>query len=166
MSELIIHQFPCLSDNYGVLIHDPQSGATASIDAPEYEPVKSALTEKGWNLSHILTTHYHADHTDGNLQLKTEYSCIIVGPTAEADKIPGIDVQLAEGDTYEFGVFEAKVFETPGHTAGHIIYWFPEAEVVFAGDHISRETTTPAAFSFASSNLLMQAIEFGFNASY
>lgn len=134
MAELKIHQFPCLSDNYGVLIHDPQSGATASIDAPEYPSVKSALTDKGWNLSHILTTHYHADHTDGNLQLKEEYGCTVVGPSAEAGKIPGIDVQLAEGDTYEFGNFEARIFDTPGHTAGHIIYWFPQAEVVFAGD--------------------------------
>ena len=66
MSELEIHQFPCLSDNYGVLIHDPETGATASIDAPEAEAVMAALAAKGWSLSHILTTHYHHDHTGGN----------------------------------------------------------------------------------------------------
>jgi len=134
MAELKIHQFPCLSDNYGVLIHDPESGATASIDAPEYQSVKSALSDMGWKLSHILNTHYHADHTGGNLQLKAESGCTIAGPAAEADKIPGIDVQLSDGDSYKFGNFEAKIFETPGHTAGHISYWFPEAELVFAGD--------------------------------
>jgi hydroxyacylglutathione hydrolase len=70
MTKLEIHQFPCLSDNYGVLIHDPDSGATASIDAPEAGPIEAALSERGWSLSHILVTHHHADHTGANLALK------------------------------------------------------------------------------------------------
>lgn len=134
MATLEIHQFPCLSDNYGVLIHDPENNVTASIDAPEAAAVRKALAEKGWTLTHILTTHYHADHTDGNLPLKEETGCTIVGPKNEADRVPGIDVQVGEGDTYEFGAFTAKVFDTPGHTAGHITYWFPGAKVAFAGD--------------------------------
>ena len=134
MATLEIHQFPCLSDNYGVLIHDAENNLTASIDAPEAEAVRKALAEKGWTLTHILTTHYHADHTDGNLPLKEETGCTIVGPKNEADRVPGIDVQVGEGDTYDFGGFTAKVFDTPGHTAGHISYWFPDAKVEFAGD--------------------------------
>ena len=134
MATLEIHQFPCLSDNYGVLIHDAENNLTASIDAPEAEAVRKALAEKGWTLTHILTTHYHADHTDGNLPLKEETGCTIVGPKNEADRVPGIDVQVGEGDTYDFGGFTAKVFDTPGHTAGHISYWFPDAKVAFAGD--------------------------------
>lgn len=134
MASLEIHLFPCLSDNYGVLIHDPENNVTASIDAPEAGAVKNALAEKGWTLTHILVTHYHADHTGGNMELKEETGCIIVGPKNEADRVPGIDVQLSEGDSFGFGSFTAKVFDTPGHTAGHISYWFPQANVAFTGD--------------------------------
>lgn len=134
MSELEIHQFPCLSDNYGVLIRDPATGAVASIDAPDADQVKAALAEKGWNLTHILTTHHHGDHTDGNLPLKEEFGCTIIGPRPEADRVRGIDTQVGEGDSFKFGNFEVRVFETPGHTSGHIIYWLPEAGVAFVGD--------------------------------
>ena len=134
MAELEIHQFPCLDDNYGVLIRDPESGLVASIDAPSADAVRGALKEKGWSLTHILTTHHHWDHTDGNLPLKEETNCTIIGPRAEADKVPGIDEQVGEGDTFAFGNFEVKVFDTPGHTAGHITYWLPQAGVAFVGD--------------------------------
>lgn len=134
MATLETHLFPCLSDNYGVLIHDVENNVTASIDAPEADAVRKALADKGWTLTHILTTHYHADHTDGNLPLKEETGCTIIGPRAEAAKVRGIDVQVGEGDEVEFGAFKAKVFDTPGHTAGHITYWFPQANLAFAGD--------------------------------
>jgi len=134
MTHLEIFQFPCLSDNYGVLLHDRKTLATASIDAPEAAAVSAALDEKGWSLSHILTTHHHHDHTGGNLELKQKTNCTIVGPKAEAGKIPGIDVQLAEGDTYDFGSRTVQVFETPGHTLGQINYWFEDDNLLFSGD--------------------------------
>lgn len=131
---LEIHQFPCLSDNYGVLIRDGERGVVASIDAPSAADVKAALAAKGWKLTHILTTHHHHDHTDGNLELKRDTGCHIVGPLAEAQKIPGIDEAVAEGDTFKWGSFDVTVIETPGHTKGHIIYWIPAAKVAFVGD--------------------------------
>ncbi len=131
---LEIHQFPCLSDNYGVLIRDSERGVVASIDAPDANAVRAALKEKGWQLHYILTTHHHGDHTDGNLELKKETGCIIVGPRAEAAKIPGIDTQVGEGDTFRLGGPQVHVLETPGHTAGHISYWIPSAGVAFVGD--------------------------------
>lgn len=131
---LEIHQFPCLSDNFGVLIRDSERGVVASIDAPDANAVRAALKEKGWQLHYILTTHHHADHTDGNLELKKETGCIIVGPKAEAAKIPGIDTQVGEGDTFRLGGPQVHVMETPGHTAGHISYWIPAAGVAFVGD--------------------------------
>ena len=134
MTSLEIYQFPCLSDNYGVLLHDPESQVTASIDAPDAQAVQAALATKGWSLSHILTTHHHHDHTGGNLELKQATGCTIVGPRAEAGKIPGIDVELSEGDTYAFGPSAAHVFETPGHTLGHINYWFEAQNLLFSGD--------------------------------
>ncbi len=134
MATLDIHQFPCLSDNYGVLIHDAGAGLTASIDAPNAATVAAALKEKGWKLTHILATHHHGDHTDGNAALKAETRCTIIGPRNEAAKIPGIDKQVGEGDTFTFGAHEVRVLDTPGHTAGHITYVFPTAKVAFAGD--------------------------------
>ena len=134
MAKLEIQQFPCLSDNFGVLIHDSAANLTASIDAPEAGTVARALDEKGWRLTHILTTHHHADHTGGNLALKEQTGCKIVGPRAEQAKIPGIDEVVGEGDRFQFGSFEMRVLDTPGHTAGHITYWCPSASVAFAGD--------------------------------
>ncbi|MDX2204537.1 MAG: hydroxyacylglutathione hydrolase [Hyphomicrobiaceae bacterium] len=134
MPKLEIFQFPCLSDNFGVLIHDPEHNLTASIDAPETKAVKDALARTGWTLTHILTTHHHADHTDGNLPLKAETGCTIIGPKGEAQRIPGIDKMVGEGDGFNFGSFRVEVLETPGHTAGHITYYLPEAKVAFVGD--------------------------------
>jgi hydroxyacylglutathione hydrolase len=134
MADLQIHQFTCRSDNFGVLIHDPDTKATASIDTPELAPIEAALATKGWKLTHILTTHHHGDHVEGNLALKQKYGCTIVGPKAEAAKIPGIDVQVAEGDVYKFGGYDVRVIETPGHTAGQINYFIPRAKVAFTGD--------------------------------
>ena len=136
MSDLEIHQFPCLSDNYGVLIHDGARGLTASIDAPSADAVRAALAAKGWKLTHILTTHHHGDHTDGNLALKAQTGCTIVGPRAESAKIPGIDSLVGDGDTFKFGGFDVHVLDTPGHTAGHISYYLPAAEVAFVGDTV------------------------------
>jgi hydroxyacylglutathione hydrolase len=134
MAKLDIHQFPCLSDNYGVLIRDAEAGVTAAIDAPDAGQVAAALKEKGWRLTHILTTHHHGDHTAGNLALKADTKCTIIGPRGEAAKVPGIDSQVGEGDTFKFGSFEVRVLDTPGHTAGHITYWIPSAGVAFVGD--------------------------------
>lgn len=134
MAKLEIFQFPCLSDNFGVLIRDDETGMVASIDAPEAAAVKRALAEKGWKLTHILVTHHHADHTDGILPLKAETNCKVIGPKAEASKIPGIDEAVSEGDVFAFGSFQVHVFDTPGHTAGHITFWLPAADVAFVGD--------------------------------
>jgi len=134
MATLQIHQFPCLTDNFGVLIHDAEDGVTAAIDAPDAKAVAAALKEKGWKLMHILTTHHHGDHTAGNAALKAETKCTIIGPRREAAKVPGIDQQVGEGDTFAFGPHEVRVLDTPGHTAGHITYVIPSAKVAFAGD--------------------------------
>ncbi len=134
MARLEIHQFPCLDDNYGVLVHEPESGITASIDAPDADDVAAALQEKGWKLTHILTTHHHHDHTGGNLELKAASGCTIVGPKGEAAKVPGIDKSVGEGDTFALGPLQVHVLETPGHTAGAVTYWMPAQGVAFAGD--------------------------------
>lgn len=134
MTNLKIHQFSCLQDNFGVLIHDEAAGLTASIDAPEEAAVRAALEETGWTLTHILVTHHHHDHVGGIDGLKSSFGARVVGPKKDAHRIPMLDEFVEEGDTYEFGNFPAKIFETPGHTSGHIIYWFENPGVLFAGD--------------------------------
>src|ERR1700749_5007997 len=116
--------FLCLTDNYGVLLHDPESGATAAIDAPEAAPVEAALKATGWKLTDILVTHHHADHTGGIEELKSRHKCRVVAPKAEAGKIPAVDETVREGDTVKVGTLSANVIETPGHTSGHITFWF------------------------------------------
>ena len=128
------HLFLCLKDNYGVLLHDPASGATAAIDAPEAAPIEAALKSTGWRLSDILVTHHHGDHTAGIAELKQHHRCWVVAPQREAGKIPLVDETVREGDKVSVGNLSATVIETPGHTAGHISYWFPADKLVFAGD--------------------------------
>lgn len=126
--------FACRSDNYGVLLHDPATGATASIDAPEAAPIEAALKQTGWKLTDILVTHHHADHTDGIMALKDKYKCRVVAPEAEAKKIPGVDETVKEGDKVKVGNLIGNVIETPGHTLGHIAYWFHGDHLAFVGD--------------------------------
>jgi len=129
-----IHLFPCLQDNFGVLIHDPASGATAAIDAPEAAAVEKALTVAGSILAEILITHHHDGHTLGSQPPVAKYKCIVFAPKVEAAKIPMVDVAVREGVTVKVGALPAKVTETPGHTAGHISYWFHGEKAAFVGD--------------------------------
>ena len=131
---LQIHQFPCLSDNYSWLVHEPEANVTAVVDTPEVPAILRALDETGWPLTHILNTHWHPDHAGGNEELKAKTGCQIIGPRAEAARIPGIERQVGDGDEVKFGNATAKVFDVPGHTAGHIAYWFAQDKVAFVGD--------------------------------
>jgi hydroxyacylglutathione hydrolase len=126
--------FLCLKDNYGVLLHDPASGATAAIDAPEAAPIEAALKSTGWKLTDILVTHHHHDHTGGIAELKGRHRCRVVAPAGEAAKIPLVDETVREGSKVSVGKLEANILETPGHTAGHISYWLHADKLVFAGD--------------------------------
>jgi hydroxyacylglutathione hydrolase len=134
LPKLELHHFICRQDNYGVLVHDTVTGQTATIDAPETAAIERELERKGWKLTHILTTHHHADHVEGNLPLKRKWNVKIIGPKAEAAQIPGIDQQVSDGETYEFAGRQVKVIATPGHTKGHIVLHLPQENLLFAGD--------------------------------
>lgn len=131
---LEFQQFPCLSDNYGVLVHDRVSGETASIDAPDGDAVRAALSAKGWTLTHILVTHHHWDHTQGIEALKAETGCTVIGPAQEAEKIKLLDQTVDDGDRISFGNEPVDILSTPGHTLGMVNYHFLESKVVFTGD--------------------------------
>ncbi|MBV9288245.1 MAG: hydroxyacylglutathione hydrolase [Hyphomicrobiales bacterium] len=132
---IAVHQFLCLTDNYGALAHDPATGATATIDAPEAEPILAALAERGWTLTDALITHHHADHVQGVPRLKERFPALkVTGPAKEAARIPFLDIEVREGDLARVGRLRAKVIETPGHTLGHVAYHFDEDSVAFCGD--------------------------------
>jgi hydroxyacylglutathione hydrolase len=129
-----IIQIPVLNDNFIYVIHDNQSGDTAVIDPALADPVLNLLKEKGWTLTHIWNTHHHFDHVGANLELKEATDCTIVGAAIDQARIPGIDVRVNEGDYVSLGDHLAEVIFVPGHTSGHIAYWFNRSKVLFIGD--------------------------------
>jgi hydroxyacylglutathione hydrolase len=160
MKPLEIEVFLCRSDNFGVLLHDSETGNTVSIDAPEEAPIIEALNRRGWTLTHIFTTHHHHDHVEANLSLKEKFSCKINGPHDEAIAIPGIDRSSADGDEFDFSGHRVQVIATPGHTAGHICYYLPEDGLLFAADSLfamgcGRLFERPAADMWKSFQKLM-----------
>lgn len=134
MSKLEIEQILVLRDNYIHLLHDPDTGATAAVDPAEAQPVLERLAARGWTLSHIFNTHHHDDHTGGNLQLKQATGCKVVGSSVDAQRIPGLDTEVTDRDSFTLGGIPVIVMAMPGHTLGHVAYWLPEARAVFCGD--------------------------------
>ena len=124
----------CRSDNYAVLFHDAESGETALVDAPEFGPIDVALQETGWNLTHILITHHHADHVAANEELKAKHGATIIGPEKNRGQIPGMDRGVRDGDKIDFGGEVIDVLAVPGHTLGHVAYYMCASKVVFTGD--------------------------------
>jgi hydroxyacylglutathione hydrolase len=133
---LEIEMFPCLNDNYGFLIHSPETGETAAIDTPEASKIIAACTAKGWTLTHIWNTHHHFDHVGGNAALKEEFGVEILGPGHDRKRIPGLTQGVSGGDVFHFGGHDIHVIDTPGHTTSHIVYYIPSADAAFVGDTI------------------------------
>jgi len=129
-----IRTFTCLNDNFGYLIHDVETKATASIDAPEAGPILEALEREGWQLTDILITHHHGDHVVGVAELKQRYNCRVVAPHDKTTKIANVDLRVANADVIKIGNLLARVVETPGHTLDHISYVFDNEKAVFAAD--------------------------------
>ncbi len=134
MAALTVELLPALSDNYIYLLHEADSGTTAVVDPAEPGPVVDALERHGWSLDWILNTHHHMDHIGGNAALKDRYGAKIVGPRSEVSRIAGMDRTVGQGDEVAVGGETARVFETPGHTSGHIAYWFETSKALFCGD--------------------------------
>ncbi|WOE74486.1 hydroxyacylglutathione hydrolase [Alterisphingorhabdus coralli] len=133
---LHVHQFPCLSDNYGFLLHDDVSGETAVIDTPDAEEILKQAEIKGWAISHIWNTHWHPDHAGGNQAVKDATGCTIIAPRGDGERIPVYDHQVDPGDTVKLGDHVAHVMDVSGHTLGHIAYHLPDNEIAFVGDSI------------------------------
>ena len=132
---LEVHQFPCLSDNYGFLLHDPDSGETAAIDTPDGAEYLRQAEAKGWRITQIWNTHWHPDHAGGNKEIVEAHGATIVAPR-EVEKLSNIDTVVGNGDTVTLGAWEARVIDVSGHTNGHVAYYLPEAAMAFVGDSV------------------------------
>lgn len=133
-TSLEIVRIPVLRDNYVWLVHEPASGETMVVDPAVAEPVLDAARTRGWRITQIWNTHWHADHTGGNAAIKEATGCLVTGPAAEAGRIPTLDRRVSEGDRVALGGIEAEVLEVPAHTAGHIAYHLPAEQLAFVGD--------------------------------
>lgn len=131
-----VHQFPCLSDNYGYLLHDSESGETLCIDTPDASAYLSEAEKRGWHITQIWNTHWHPDHAGGNEDIKAATDCTVIAPAAEAPKIAAIDRTVSGGDTVSIGGLKADVIDVGGHTKGHIAYYLPAAAIAFVGDSV------------------------------
>ena len=131
---LEVHQFPCLSDNYGFLIHDPASGETACIDTPDAAAYLREAAHRGWQITQIWNTHWHPDHAGGNEAIKAATGCTVIAPAVDAPRIAAVDRTVGHGDVVWLGEWDAAVIDVGGHTAGHIAYHLPDAEKAFVGD--------------------------------
>ena len=130
--ELVL--IPCHADNYAVLIHASETGETALIDAPDAVPIEKELGARGWSLKQIFVTHHHGDHTAGNMALKDRYGCAIAGPEGEDERIPGLSQAVSPKSSLTFAGQRIEVLETPGHTLGHLTYYWPHLATAFTGD--------------------------------
>jgi hydroxyacylglutathione hydrolase len=133
---LEIVTIPCLSDNYAFLAHDAASGETALVDAPEADPILAALETRGWRLSHVLLTHHHWDHVDALPGILERHPAKVVGATADAHRLPALDLRVAEGDSFPLGGEQIDVLDVSGHTIGHIAFHAPDSQAVFTADSL------------------------------
>jgi len=133
---LEIVTIPCLSDNYAFLAHDAASGQTALVDAPESAPILAELEARGWKLSHVLLTHHHWDHVDGLTGILEKHPAKVIGAAADAHRLPPLDQQVADGDTFEIGGEPVQVMDVSGHTVGHVAYYMPQSRAVFTADSL------------------------------
>jgi hydroxyacylglutathione hydrolase len=133
---LEVHQFPCLSDNYGYLLHDRATGETACIDTPDAAVYLREAEAEEWSITQIWNTHWHPDHAGGNAAIKEAAGCKVLAPEGDASKIEAIDETVRHGDVFDFGAYTVQVIDVSGHTNGHIAYYMPEAGIAFVGDAV------------------------------
>ena len=124
----------CLHDNYSYLLIDKNSKKACVVDPGEANPIINYIEKNKINLKYILNTHHHNDHIGGNLSLKEKYKCQIIGFEGDKNRIPKIDVLLKDNEIWKNDSFEAKIFHLPGHTLGHIAFYFYKEKKIFTGD--------------------------------
>jgi hydroxyacylglutathione hydrolase len=133
---LDVTMIPCLSDNFGYLLHEPDQDVFAVIDAPEAAPLIAAIDKAGGRLDLIILTHHHADHIQAVPALVERYGAKVIGAAADAHRLPPLDLAVAPGDQIAVGCEDASVIDVSGHTVGHVAYHFATAGKAFTADSL------------------------------
>ncbi len=133
---LEIVTIPCLSDNYAFLLHATETGETAVVDVPEAGPILAELKGRGWQLTEIWITHHHYDHIDGVADLKEATGAKVIGASADASRLPPLNLAMENEEKFSFADHEVNVFDVSGHTVGHIAFYVPDASAVFTADSL------------------------------
>ena len=131
---MIVKIIPCLSDNYCYLLFDKDKKIGCVIDPSEAKPVEEIIQKNNINLKYILNTHHHYDHVGGNIELKKKFNSKIIGFKGDKNRIPEIDILVEDNQIWSKDNFEIKIYHIPGHTSGHICFYFPKEKIVFTGD--------------------------------
>ncbi|EHL98849.1 hydroxyacylglutathione hydrolase [Acetobacteraceae bacterium AT-5844] len=129
-----VQAVPCLSDNYAWMLRDAATGTVAICDPGEAAPVIAALEAAGGRCDLILLTHHHGDHVNGVEEIRAKYGATVIGAQADAQRLPKLDQAVIPGDTIKVGQTEGQVIDSPGHTLGHIAFYFPDGDVLLCGD--------------------------------
>ena len=130
---ITVHQFPCLSDNYGYLVRDDESGKVACIDTPDAEAIIAAAATRGWGIDLVLNTHWHPDHAGANAAIKERFGACLAGPEEVRAHYP-LDHAVKDGDSVSLGETRFEVLDTGGHTLGHVCYYSAPDRTIFVGD--------------------------------
>lgn len=133
---LRVHQFPCLSDNYGFLLRDDVSGETVCIDTPDAQAYLDAAAAQGWTITQIWNTHWHPDHAGGNAAIVAATGATVVAPAGEGERIAAADRRVSGGDSFRLGAHDVAVIDVAGHTLGHVAYHLPGESMAFVGDSL------------------------------
>ena len=131
---ITVTPIPILSDNYAWLLRDEESDCLAVVDPADPAPVAAAIDAAGGKLDMILLTHHHGDHVAGTDEIRARYGAQVVGARADRHRLPKLDREVWEGSEVDLGASTARVYETPGHTRGHISFYFPDGGVLLCGD--------------------------------
>ena len=131
---LSVTAIPLFKDNYAWLLRDSATGATAVVDPADAGPIEAAIMAAGGRLDLILLTHHHADHVGGTDEIRARFGCPVVGAAADAHRLPKLDRAVKEGDTVAIGNSVGQVIDTPGHTIGHIAFYYPDGPALLCGD--------------------------------
>ena len=134
MTELKVNLIKCLSDNYSYIIFNPNSKKAIIIDPAEAKPLVEAISKLNLDLEYILITHHHEDHVGGNIDLKNKFNCKIVGFANDSKRIPGIDIMIKDKEIFNFENEEIQLNFSPGHTSGHVFFYFKKNKFAFVGD--------------------------------
>ncbi len=127
---------PCRTDNYAFLLHNHETGETALVDAPETAAIESALDARGWRLDFILITHHHFDHVEGVGPLRDRYGAKVIGAAADSHRLPPLDQQITADSTLSILGETAQIIDVPGHTIGHVAFYFPTSKALFSADSL------------------------------